>query len=94
MSGGTLRALLLVVRKQFEKYGRADSRERSVVTDVFWRSSQGLTTYCSKTYPSAAAREGSVRAQSIPLAQLATMYPSRSQAKPGQGRRPFKEFFQ
>jgi len=82
------------VREQFQKSDRADSREISVATGVCWASSQGLTTYCVKTYPSAAAREGSVRAQSIPFAPLLSTYPSRPQAKQVQGRRPSKEFFQ
>jgi hypothetical protein len=51
--------------------------------------SRRLTTRGSKTYPSAAAREGSVRVSS-PISML----PSRSQADQCQGRRPFKEFFQ
>ena len=86
--------LVKLVRKQLEKPERADSRERSVATGVFSPSSQGLTTYCVKTYPSAAAREGSVRAQSIPFAPLLSTYPSPPQAKQVQGRRPSKEFFQ
>ena len=44
--------------------------------------------------PSGRRARGVRAARSILLAQLATLHPSRSQAKPGQGRRPFKEFFQ
>jgi len=50
-----------------------------------WR----LTTLGAKTYPSAAAREGSAR---IPV--FSSMLPSRPKAVSCQGRRPFKEFFQ
>ena len=81
------------VREKLEKLDRADIREISVATGVSSVSSQGLTTYCVKTYPSAAAREGSVRAQ-IPFAPLFSMFPSRPQPKSGQGRRSSKEFFQ
>jgi hypothetical protein len=82
------------VTERLEKSDRADSQEISVATGVFRVSSQRLTTYCVKTYPSAAAREGSVRAKSIPFAPQLALYPSRPQPQPGQGRRSSKEFFQ
>jgi hypothetical protein len=80
------------VTERLEKSDRADSQEISVATGVFRVSSQRLTTYCVKTYPSAAAREGSVRTSS--LISIALRLPSRSQAQQCQGRRPFQELFQ
>ena len=82
-AGGMRRASLQLV----PGVSKAVASEISDATSVCSAWSRGLTSRGSKTYPSAAAREGSVRA-------VLSMHPSRSQANQCQGRRPFKEFFQ
>jgi hypothetical protein len=86
------RASILAVRSVQDAVISEISDATTVSRAASLASSPRLTNPGPKTYPSAAAREGSVRTSS--LISIALRLPSRSQAQQCQGRRPFQELFQ